>query len=71
MRIPPAACHEVVKMILRNIAELECPRWTSNGLLTDLAVDQQGRADLTPFNAPSGNRTFRPSYLQDQVWSRS
>jgi hypothetical protein len=36
-------------------------------LLTDLAVDQQGRADLTPFTAPSGKqnlRTFFANSLQ-------
>jgi hypothetical protein len=64
MRIPSAARHEVVKMIPLNTAELECPGRTSHGLLTDLAEDQQGGANLTPFNAPSGKqnlRTFLPS----------
>lgn len=33
-------------------------------LVTDLAVDQQGRAELTPFNAPSGKQNLRTFFAK-------
>lgn len=43
----------------RRAAELWLPH-----LITDLAVDQQGRADITPFSAPSGQQKLRTFFAK-------
>lgn len=43
---------------VRRIDERAATDWLPH-LLTDLAVDSQGRADLTPFCAPSGKQNLR------------
>jgi hypothetical protein len=40
-------------------------------LITDLAVDKQGRADITPFNAPSGKQNLRTFFSKPFAEVRS
>jgi CRISPR-associated endonuclease/helicase Cas3 len=48
---------------LRSIDERAVDHWLPC-LLTDLAVDRQGRADITPFNAPSGKQNLRTFFAK-------
>lgn len=45
------------------VDERAAERWLPY-LLTDLAVDRQGRADITPFNAPSGKQNLRTFFAK-------
>jgi hypothetical protein len=48
---------------IRRVDERAAERWLPC-LLTDLAVDRQGRADITPFNAPSGKQNLRTFFAK-------
>jgi hypothetical protein len=48
---------------LRSVDERAVDHWLPC-LLTDLAVDRQGRADITPFNAPSGKQNLRTYFAK-------
>ena len=48
---------------VRRIDPYAADRWLPH-LLTDLAIDQQGRAALTPFSAPSGKQSLRTFFAK-------
>jgi len=62
MRRPRERYRELTDEI-RRIDPHTASHWLPN-LLTDLAVDQQGRAGLTPFNAPSGKQNLRTFFAK-------
>ena len=62
MRRPRERYRELAGQI-RNIDPRAAGHWLPH-LLTDLAVDQHGRADLTPFTAPSGKQNLRTFFAK-------
>jgi hypothetical protein len=67
MRRPRERYRDLAKEI-RHIDPRAAGHWLPH-LLTDLAVDQQGRAGLTPFNAPSGKQNLRTFFAKPSARS--
>ncbi|HET9894959.1 MAG TPA: hypothetical protein VFQ44_08485 [Streptosporangiaceae bacterium] len=69
MRRPRAEFRDLLAE-MASIDERTCREWMPS-LFTDLAVDAQGRADLTPFCAPSGKQNLRTFFEKSFVAVRA
>jgi hypothetical protein len=58
MRVPRDRYRDALADPVRALGHEEATTWLP-ALVTDLAVDNAGRAALTPFNAPSGQQSLR------------
>jgi len=69
MRVPRTGMRDLLTAAAGSI-EGTGTGWVMS-LLTDLAVDKSGRADITPFAAPSGQQSFRTMFAKPLEYLRS